>query len=139
MNTPAAKREVLVLLAGVVWSMVGLGLMTAATFWLTGPGGRIALALAVGVLAGTAIYHFGFSKLALMNLTRIYAQSPGKAKVCLFAFQNTRSYFIVIIMMLMGYTLRHLPIAKIYLAPVYMAIGLGLFLASLRYYGRLWH
>ncbi|MEW5925015.1 MAG: hypothetical protein AB1746_13605 [Candidatus Zixiibacteriota bacterium] len=139
MNTPAAKREILVLLAGIVWSAVGLGLMTAAVGWLSGSGGRIAIVLAVGILVGTAIYHFGFSRLAMQNLTRIYAQSPGKDKVCVFAFQNKRSYFIVIIMMVMGYTLRHLPIEKIYLAPLYMAIGLGLFLSSLRYYWRLRH
>lgn len=137
MNTPAAKREVLVLLAGIVWSGVGLGLMIAAIGWLTGSGGRIAITLAVAILAGTAIYHFGFSRLAVKNLDRIYTQSPGKDKICVFAFQNIRAYFIVIIMMAMGYTLRHLPIEKIILAPVYMAIGLGLFLSSLRYYQRL--
>ena len=139
MNTPAAKREVLILLAGIVWSGVGVGLMIAAVGWLTGSGGRIAITLAVGILAGAAIFHFGFSRLAVRNLNRIYARSPGKDKICVFAFQNIRSYFIVIIMMAMGYTLRHLPIDKILLSPLYMAIGLGLFLSSLRYYQRLRH
>jgi len=137
MDTPAANRKVLVFLAGIVWSLVGLGLILAAVNWLASADGGVVYAVTAGIIIGGAIYYFGFSRLAAANLTRIYAQAPGKDKVCIFAFQNKRSYYIVIIMILMGYTLRHLPIDKIYLSPVYLAIGLGLFLASLRYYRRL--
>ena len=137
MKTPAAHRKVLILLAGLVWSLVGLGLMTVAAYWLASESRGIAIALGVSIIAGLLIYRLGFSKLALKNIVRIMQQAPGKDKVCLFAFQDTRSYFIVIIMMVMGYTLRHLPLPRIYLVPVYLSIGLGLFLASLRYYSRL--
>ena len=137
MDTPAANRKVLVFLAGMVWSIVGLALITAAVNWLISANGGVVYAVATGIVIGGGIYYFGFSRLAAVNLTRIYTQAPGKDKVCIFAFQNKRSYYIVIIMMLMGYTLRHLPINKIYLSPVYLAIGLGLFLASLHYYRRL--
>ena len=137
MKTPAAHRNVLIFLAGLVWSLVGLGLMTAAAYWLVHANRGISIALGVSILAGLLIYRLGFSRLALKNLVRIRDQAPGKDKVCLFAFQDTRSYFIVIIMMLMGYTLRHLPLPRIYLATVYLSIGLGLFLASFRYYARL--
>jgi hypothetical protein len=44
---------------------------------------------------------------------------------------------IIIVMMVLGYTLRHLPIPRVYLAPIYLGIGLGLFLSSLKYYARL--
>jgi len=137
MKTPAAKRKVLIFLAGMVWSLVGLGLMTAAILWLDSDSYGIAIALVVGVIAGIFIYRLGFLKLALKNITRIKQQAPGKEKVCLFAFQDTRSYFMVIIMMAMGYTLRHLPLPRIYLSPIYLSIGLGLFLASLKYYSRM--
>jgi hypothetical protein len=137
MKTPAADRKVLIFLAGLVWSLVGLGLMTAAGYWLVGEEHGLALALGVSIIAGILIYKLGFSKLASRNIVRIMEQAPGKDKVCLFAFQDTRSYFIVVIMMAMGYTLRHLPLPRIYLVPVYMSIGLGLFLSSLRYYSRL--
>ncbi|MBN1211117.1 MAG: hypothetical protein JXA92_00940 [candidate division Zixibacteria bacterium] len=134
MKTPAADRKVLILLAGLVWSLVGLGLMTAAAYWLAAESRGIAVALGVSIIAGVLIYRLGFSKLALKNIVRIMQQAPGKDKVCLFAFQDTRSYFIVVIMMAMGYTLRHLPLPRIYLVPVYLSLGLGLLLASLRYY-----
>lgn len=91
-----------------------------------------------GLVGSLLIYRFGFSRLANKNLSRIYAQSPHKDKVCIFAFQNTRSYFLVIVMMAMGYGLRHSGISKVYLSPVYLAIGLALLLSSLLYYKRLW-
>lgn len=93
--------------------------------------------LALGVVGGIVIYRYGFATLVDRNLSRIYEQAPGKDKVCVFAFQNTRSYIVIMVMMAMGYGLRHLPVPRIYLAPVYLAIGLALFLASVGYHRRL--
>ena len=137
MKTPAAKREVLVFLAGLVWSSVGLLLVIMAIFWLIRAEHFVVLMSAVGIVGAMFIHHYGFSKLAEKNLVRIYSQAPNKERVCVFAFQNTRSYVIVPVMILMGYTLRHLPVAKIYLVPVYLSIGLSMLLASLRYYLKL--
>ena len=137
MQTPAADRKVLVLLAGIVWSVVGGALITASIYWLRASVFGKVVVVTIGVLGGMIIYRYGFSNLARKNLSRIYEQAPGKDKVCLFAFQNKRSYIIVGVMILMGYTLRRSPIPKIYLSPLYMAIGLGLFLASLIYYRRI--
>nr|MBN2277325.1 hypothetical protein [candidate division Zixibacteria bacterium] len=138
MKAPAVDRKILVLLAGLVWSLVGIGLMIAAISWLIPAGYGSILAFSIGVVAGIPINRLGFSKLAKRNIVRIFQQAPGKDKICLFAFQNIRSYFIVLIMMVMGYALRHLPIPKIYLSPLYLTIGWGLFLASLKYYARIW-
>jgi hypothetical protein len=137
MQAPSAPRPVLVLLAGILWSVVGTALMAVAVGWLSPLSHEPMPWLILGVAAGVLIYRFGFSKLADVNLVRIFAQAPGKDRVCVFAFQNTRSYVIIIVMMVLGYTLRHLPIPKVYLAPVYLGIGLGLFLSSLKYYARL--
>ena len=139
MKAPAAKRGVLVFMAGLVWSAVGLALMIAAAGWLKGRGFGAIPEILIGMGGGIIIFIFGFSKLAKKNLARIYEQAPGKEKVCLFAFQNTRSYLIVAIMILMGYTLRHSGLPKIYLSPVYLTIGLGLFLAGSQYFARLRH
>jgi len=134
MKAPSADRKVLILLAGIVWSLVGIGLMIAASVWVLRASHGMVIAVIVGIVAGIIIFRFGFSKLVQKNITRIYGQSPDKNKICIFAFQNIRSYFLVIVMMLMGYTLRHLPIPKIYLSPVYLSIGLALFMASFKYY-----
>jgi len=134
MQAPAAKRNVLVLLAGLLWSAVGAVLITVGCVWVYTYSGNWLLSLAIGITLGYGMYRFQFVKLAKKNLTRIHAQAPGKEKVCLFAFQDKRSYFIVVIMMSMGYGLRHSPIPKIYLAPFYIAIGSALLLSSFHYY-----
>jgi len=121
-------------MAGIVWSIVGLALCAAAVYWLVVTDGQRVIPSILGIVIGVIVYRFGFSRLAKRNKQRIYEQAPGKEKVCLFAFQNWRSYIIIVFMMLLGYTLRHLPISKLYIAPIYLAIGLGLFLSSLTYY-----
>ena len=134
MNTPAAKRKVLVLLAGAVWSIVGISLILVALNWLIAGDGNIGVSLAIGVVVGAVVHYIGFSKLVSTNLNRIYSQAPGKDKVCIFAFQNRRSYLMIAVMILMGYIMRHSPIPKIYLAPMYLTIGFALLLSSIRYY-----
>jgi len=137
MKAPAARRETLVLVAGIVWSLVGLTLVSVAVAWLFSSPRYAVILMLGGAVAGYAIYRFGFSHLARQNLVRIYAQAPQKDKVCVFAFQNIRSYFLIVIMMSLGYGLRHSGIPKTYLAPIYIAIGLALTLSSLLYYNRL--
>jgi hypothetical protein len=137
MKEPAARRETLVLVAGIVWSLVGLILVVVAIAWLSSSPRNVLLMVLGGATVGYAIYRFGFSHLARRNLTRIYTQSPQKDKVCIFAFQNTRSYLLVIVMMGLGYGLRHSGIPKTYLAAIYIAIGIALMLSSLLYYNRL--
>jgi hypothetical protein len=137
MKAPAARRETLVLVAGIVWLLVGLTLVSVAVVWLFGSSRWAVIPALGGAVAGYTIYRLGFSHLARNNLIRIYAQAPQKDKVCVFAFQNIRSYFLVVIMMALGYGLRHSGIPKNYLAPIYIAIGLALTLSSLLYYNRL--
>ena len=60
MDTPAANRKVLVFLAGIVWSLVGLGLILAAVNWLTSAKGDVVYAVTAGIIIGGAIYYFGF-------------------------------------------------------------------------------
>lgn len=137
MKAPAAHRETLVLAAGIVWSLVGLTLVSIAVAWLVSSPHYVLLMGLGGAATGYAIYRFGFSHLARRNLVRIYAQAPQKEKVCVFAFQNIRSYFLIVIMISLGYGLRHSGIPKTYLAPIYIAIGLALTFSSLLYYNRL--
>jgi len=86
-----------------------------------------------GVLLASAIFYFGFSKLAKKNIQRITDMAGDK--ICLFAFQEWTSYPLVVVMIGMGISLRNfLPIPKPYLAIAYIGIGGGLFLSSLYYY-----
>lgn len=134
MKAPEVKRSSLVLLSGIAWSAVGIVLVVMATEWLVAVHHHIAILTVLAVASGFIIHRFGFSRIVAVNIARIKALAPGKERFSLFAFQNKRSYAIIGIMVPMGYALRHSPIPKIYLVPVYAAIGLGLLLSSFRYY-----
>jgi hypothetical protein len=129
---PALPRSYLLLLSGVMWSLVGLMLCRLALKWY------LALNIAdqwgfvlVGVLLALPIHLFGFSIIAISNLKRIRLLPE---KPCFFAFMSWWNYPLVAFMISLGLALRHSPIPKSYLGILYIGIGGGLFLSSLRYY-----
>lgn len=133
---PNAHKNWLHFTAGVLWTGVGIMLSTMGIFWLL-PFNELYLILflILGVLLGLAIYKFGFSKLAKKNINRICGYE--NEKVCLFAFQEWKSYPLVLFMIALGIGLRKFsPIPKPYLAILYLGIGIGLLFSSLHYY---WH
>ncbi len=132
--TPATKKIWLHLTAGLMWSGVGIMLVTFAANWLGLVHSWMVLLLVLaGVLLAAAIYFFGFSKLASNNLRRII-KIP-KERVCVFAFQKWTSYPLVLVMVAMGIYLRHFsPIPKPYLAILYIGLGVSLFASSIQYY-----
>jgi hypothetical protein len=133
---PSAKKIWLQLLAGVMWSGVGIMLISLASRWLRlGTLFQSILLAVAGITTALVIFHFGFSKMALKNVIRIEAY-PNE-RVCLFAFQRWTSYPLVLFMVSLGIYLRlYSPIPKPLLAILYIGIGGSLFLASLHYYSR---
>jgi hypothetical protein len=133
------SKEWLYLTAGFLWSAVGVMLLSLAYGWLMPLGLLAALPFALaGALLTLAFFRFSFSKLACKNVGRI-DQIDGD-RTCLFAFQAWKSYPLILFMIALGITLRHFtPIPKPYLAIVYIGVGGGLFLSSLRYYRHIWN
>jgi hypothetical protein len=133
---PAVKKVWLQLLAGLIWSGVGIMLVSIASRWFRPlQFFQGFLLLLAGMALAAAIYFFGFSKLALKNVHRILDYQ--KERVCLFAFQRWTSYPLVLFMVSLGIYLRvYSPIPKPYLAILYVGIGGSLFLASLHYYAQ---
>jgi len=131
---PAASRRALVLTAAALWSLAGLILITRAIFWLPEAGlWAIAIAVAsigVGLFKGWLV----FAKLARRNIERIRALSPHKPRICIFAFQAIQSYLIVIAMIMLGIVLRMSPLPRLWLAAVYLAIGVALEWGALIYW-----
>ena len=129
---PSVSRHWLLFAAGVVWLAVGIGLITVACYWLYLSAWPLALVLAALSLAlGGIVYSFGFSRIVRKNLRRI-GEKP--EVVCLFAFQGWRSYFLILAMMAMGYTVRHLPIPKYIDAVIYFTMGSALCFGSSLYF-----
>jgi len=133
--TPSVPRRWLWLLAGLMWSAVGILLCTMAGLWLyhvDGP--RIVAGASAGFGSGVVIYKFGFSRIARKNINRI-AQKPGR--VCVFAFQAWQSYVLIALMITLGIILRHSSLPRAVLAHIYSAIGTALVLSSSLYYQKL--
>jgi hypothetical protein len=136
---PGAKKHWLQLLAGLMWSGVGLMLFIIARRWLV----EVELTMEVleilaGLTMATAIYLWGFSKLAGKNIRRIEALP--NPKPCLFAFQAWTSYPLVAVMIAMGIYLRvYSSFPHPLLAITYIGIGGGLLGSSVHYYAHLFN
>ncbi len=128
---PGVSKTALLLIAGAVWMGVGIGLDILAWSWLKrAPTTPALLSSAIGIAAALIIHHFGFLRIVDRNLGRI---RPMEGRQCAFAFIPLKSYLLIAVMILLGTLLRHSPIPKLYLAPLYIGIGTALILSSIRY------
>jgi len=130
---PKVNKKILILIAGLIWSGVGVLLINIASKWFVLFNKKeIIFIIIIGILFGIIISYFGFSNLAKKNIERINQYSN---KVCVWAFQKWQSYFIIIIMISMGIFMRKCHfIPKYLLTPMYIGIGFALFTASFKYY-----
>ena len=128
---PVVSRKILMLISGIMWLCVGLMLMNYAYSWLVVEQRSTIITFAGAGIALTMItHHFGFLKVADKNLKRILLMEE---KVSIFSFITWKSYILVIFMIALGIILRTSAIPKPWLAIVYIGIGMGLFLSSIRY------
>lgn len=119
-----------------MWSVVGLMLCRLAYHWLVVIRWRwVAPLELLSIILALTAHKFCFSRIVQKNIVRL---SLITEKTCVFAFQRWRSYFLIVLMIILGIALRNLPIPRLYLAILYTMIGGALFLASLQYYGCLW-
>ena len=126
----------LFILAGAMWSGVGLMLCSLALRWLEDLHSYVALWVGLlGLMAALVVYRFGFIHIAEKNIQRLHTFLE---KASPFAFMSVKSYLLVAFMMALGITLRASPIPRVYLAIVYTTIGAALFFSSLHYYPHVW-
>ncbi len=130
---PKVHKNILILIAGILWSGVGVLLNFFASRWFhLLSQNEFILVIIGGVILGTAISYFGFSGLAQKNIDRINLYDD---KVCLWAFQKWQSYILIIFMISLGIFMRKSGyIPKNILTPIYIGIGFALFTASFKYY-----
>jgi hypothetical protein len=129
---PAVPRNWLLSIAGAIWSIVGIILCYVAFTWVKMLKIELVFDLEMlGVLFAFLVYRWGFSRIVRKNITRIDS-SPENP--CLFSFQAWKSYLMLIIMITLGYVLRHSVIPKPYLSVLYTTIGFALILSSIHYY-----
>jgi len=130
-NPKRMSNNFLLFLAGIVWIFVGIILLFLAFSWLsTASNLNIYLFASAGVILALLTHHFGFLKITDKNSKRILLMNEKRG---LFAFITWKSYLIIAVMITLGIVLRHSAIPKQYLAILYIGIGLGLILSSVRY------
>ena len=126
---PAASIRSRLLLAALMWTLVGAGLFAAGVRWsVVGEGGRgwagLALALALGWLKGRYI----LSARAAVNARRIVAAGEDR---CLGGFFDWSTWSLVLAMIGLGYVLRHSEVPRLWIGVIYATVGSALVLASL--------
>ncbi len=128
-----SNHQILLLVSAVMWSAVGILLLNFAWHWkpilsrtqvlITWPGGFI---------LGLIIFLYGFGNIAKKNIERIRNLPPAPR---IWHFQSTRSYLIIAFMVALGLFLRKTSyVPRVFLTPVYIGLGVGLFLSSFHYY-----
>jgi len=128
-----SSHRTLQLISALMWSAVGILLLTFAYHWvpllnktqllITWPG---------GIILGLIIFMFGFGNIAKKNIERIKSlpHAPN-----IWDFQSPKSYLIIVFMVALGIFLRKTPyVPRVILTPVYIGLGVGLFLSSFHYY-----
>ncbi len=126
---PRTSSRFQLLLAGIMWSVVGAGLFSFGFRW-TMAGSPVSLFLplvAGGILAGAAKSKFLLDKTAHKIVARIAERGEGR---CAGGFLSLRSWALVLAMIAAGRLLRGSLLPATVLGTLYVAIGTGLLLSS---------
>ena len=128
---PGVPKSTLLLMAGLIWLGIGILMDSLAYYWLKNENPRTVLVISsLGFILALLIHHFGFLRIVDKNLGRIL---PMEGKRCVFSFMPWKSYLLIMVMILMGFLIRHSSIPKPDLAVLYSGIGTALILSSVRY------
>lgn len=132
-RNPKLSTDYLILLSGLIWTGVGVKLLSLAFEWFhTVEIPKYYYLLSGGFLLSLIFYKFQFRIFANRNIVRL-ENLPDKINI--FAFQRLSGYLIVIVMISLGIFLRTSGILPLWLlAFSYEGVGLGIGLGSLEYY-----
>ncbi len=122
----------LILTSGIVWTLSGLMLIIIFLRWLNILTDKqilwaVIIGIPIGLIKGKLFWH-----ISQKNINRIL-NLPHKTHIL--NFQTPTAYAFILFMMAFGITMRTTNIiAKKYLAPIYIGIGLALLISSFVYY-----
>ncbi len=130
---PAASARTHLLLAAVLWTAVGTGLLSFGGRWAWAgrasyPGWLLPLAGAAGAAKG----YFVLTRSAGRIARRIQARGDGR---CLGGFISPLTWGLVVLMMGTGYVMRQGLMPRAVVGLLYVAIGVALLIGSARLWG----
>jgi len=127
-HKPAAPARVQILLAAVMWTVVGGGLAAAGIVWSLALGWRLTLVLvACGTVVGLVKSHLVLDRAAGRILARIVERGDGR---CAGGFLSVRSWGLVVLMAVGGRLLRGLVGPTWVIDLLYVAVGVALLRSS---------
>ncbi len=126
-HKPAATVPTHLMLAWLMWMMVGLALVGFGTWWLWGVAPAAAPWFVAGSLAaGSLKSRLVLDAAAQRVADRIHAHGDGR---CLGGFLSLQTWGLVVLMMVAGRLLRGTLVRGI-VGPLYIAVGTALCLSS---------
>lgn len=129
---PVVNKTILVLIAGLVWVIVGTFLSRFAIIWWQHYTGSFLIPFIIlGLILGIVKGYYIFSGIVRKNIDRI-SRMDGNGFVL--AFIPWKSYLLIAAMMTFGITLRYSALPKQYLAIIYLAVGLAMILSGFQYF-----
>lgn len=129
---PGVPRQTHLLLAALLWTVVGFVLMVRGSIWLIA--GKATLFFFPAILFGTLKSLFILDKSAKKSIDRIRRLADGS---CLGAVYSIKTWLLVLAMMSFGYILRHSGVSPVILGTLYITIGWALLFSS-RTAWRIW-
>lgn len=125
---PKASSKVQLLIAAMLWSLVGFGLLGFGLKWLLSSESTwIWLLLLVSVIVGGSKGYFILRKTANRAIARIQKRGDG---TCVFGVFSIWSWVLVAIMIAGGRFLRTSGIEDEFLGAIYLGIGMALIMGS---------
>jgi hypothetical protein len=127
---PAAQVKTRILLAAMLWSGIGLMLLTRGVLALSGSGQEIWLGAAV--LLGTIKSRLVLDRVVLKNMARLRGLDGDR---CIGGVYSVKTWLLVAAMIVMGRLLRASPLPVWLIGLIYATVGWALFWSSRRGWG----
>ena len=125
---PRASRRTRLLVAALVWTGIGVGLLVAGLRWtFLAPSMAWRAALPVALAAGLLKGRYVLAPRAAANASRILASAESR---CIGGAFSWGAWMFAVGMMLLGITLRHSPVPRPWLGLLYAAVGTALVVAG---------
>jgi len=122
---PNASRSVHLFVAAILWTVVGVSLMSRGIVWLNG---LESLWIVIpALIVGTVKSLFMLDKSAKKSVDRIIATRDGR---CLGGVYSFKTWLLVLVMMAAGCLMRNSSLPKEFLGLFYVSIGWGLLFSS---------
>ncbi|RKX22105.1 MAG: hypothetical protein DRP35_02780 [Candidatus Zixiibacteriota bacterium] len=130
---PSISRNLVIKGAGLFWVIGGLFLIYRSYSIIPNVHKSIIVLSLIAITLSSLKSWLLFSRIVNKNIKRIENLAPNKKEICLFAFQSIESYFLIIIMIILGVYIREINLSADILFVLYLAIGLALIISSRKY------